>query len=130
MLFISLFNFSHLISQFLSPHHNRRQDQWGGILENRMRFLLETYTAIRAAVGKDFLVDVKLNSADFQKGGFDESESVQVVQKLSEMGIDFIEVSGATTKARKCSPPKTAPANAKSFLSITPKKPVQSAKFR
>ena len=59
-----------------------------------MRFLLETYTAIRAAVGKDFLVGVKLNSADFQKGGFDESESVQVVQKLSEMGIDFIEVSG------------------------------------
>ena len=55
-----------------------------------MRFLLETYTAIRAAVGKDFLVGVKLNSADFQKGGFDESESVQVVQKLSEMGIDFI----------------------------------------
>lgn len=59
-----------------------------------MRFLLETYTAIRATVGKDFLVGVKLNSADFQKGGFDESESVQVVQKLSEMGIDFIEVSG------------------------------------
>jgi alcohol dehydrogenase len=47
-------------------------------------------TLIRAAVGKDFLVGVKLNSADFQKGGFDESESVQVVQKLSEMGIDFI----------------------------------------
>ena len=84
----------YLISQFLSPHHNRRQDPWGGSLENRMRFLLETYTAIRAAVGKDFLVGVKLNSADFQKGGFDESESVQVVQKLSEMGIDFIEVSG------------------------------------
>ena len=84
----------YLISQFLSPHHNRRQDQWGGSLENRMRFLLETYTAIRAAVGKDFLVGIKLNSADFQKGGFDESESVRVVQKLSEMGIDFIEVSG------------------------------------
>nr|WP_282097081.1 hypothetical protein [Haemophilus influenzae] len=84
----------YLISQFLSPHHNRRrQDQWGGSLENRMRFLLETYTAILAAVGKDFLVGVKLNSADFQKGGFDESESVQVVQKLSEMGINFIEVS-------------------------------------
>ena len=84
----------YLISQFLSPHHNRREDQWGGSLENRMRFLLETYTAIRAAVGKDFLVGVKFNSADFQKGGFDENESVQVVQKLSEMGIDFIEVSG------------------------------------
>ena len=84
----------YLISQFLSPHHNRRQDQWGGSLENRMRFLLETYTAIRTVVGKDFLVGVKLNSADFPKGGVDESESVQVVQKLSEMDIDFIEVSG------------------------------------
>lgn len=63
-------------------------------MKNRMSFLLEIYTAIRAAMGKDFLVGVKLNSADFQKGGFDESESVQVVQKLSEMGIDFIEVSG------------------------------------
>lgn len=60
----------------------------------RMRFLLETYAAIRAAVGKDFLVGVKLNSADSQKGSFDESKSAQVVQKLSEMGIDFIEVSG------------------------------------
>ena len=123
----------YLISQFLSPHHNRRQDQWGGSLENRMRFLLETYTAIRAAVGKDFLVGVKLNSADFQKGGFDESESVQVVQKLSEMGIDFIEVSGgnyespqmlaAKDSTRKCSRPKTAPANAKPSSSITPKSP-------
>lgn len=59
-----------------------------------MRFLLETYTAIRTVVGKDFLVGVKLNLADFPKGSVDESESVQVVQKLSEMGIDFIEVSG------------------------------------
>ena len=85
----------YLISQFLLPYHNRRRDQWGGSLENRsMRFLLETHAAIRAAVGKDFLVGVKLNSADFQKDSFDESESVQVVQKLSEMGIDFIEVSG------------------------------------
>ncbi|MDU8022463.1 MAG: NADH oxidase [Neisseria sp.] len=84
----------YLIQQFYSAQSNRRNDQWGGSLENRMRFLLKTYTAIRAAVGKDFLVGVKLNSADFQKGGFDESESVQMVQKLSEMGIDFIEVSG------------------------------------
>ncbi|KIS36686.1 NADH oxidase [Haemophilus influenzae] len=70
----------------------RRQNQWGCNLENRMSFLLETYTAIRTAVGKNFLVGVKLNSADFQDS-FDESESVQVVQKLSEMGINFIEVS-------------------------------------
>ena len=84
----------YLISQFLSPHHNRRHDKWGGSLENRMRFLLAIYQGIRQAVQADFLVGVKLNSADFQKGGFDETESVQVVQKLSELGIDFIEISG------------------------------------
>ena len=84
----------YLISQFLSPHHNRREDEWGGSLANRMNFLLKIYQGIRANVGKDFLVGIKLNSADFQKGGFDESESIQVVQKLSELGIDFIEISG------------------------------------
>lgn len=84
----------YLISQFLSPHHNRREDEWGGSLVNRMNFLLKIYQGIRANVSKDFLVGIKLNSADFQKGGFDESESIQVVQKLSELGIDFIEISG------------------------------------
>lgn len=86
------------INQFLSPHHNRRQDQWSCNLENRISFLLETYTAIRTAVGKNFLVGVKLNSADFQDS-FDESESVQIVQKLSEMGINFIEVSSGNYKS-------------------------------
>ncbi len=84
----------YLISQFLSPHHNRRTDKWGGSLENRMRFLVEIYQAIRAVVQPEFLVGLKLNSADFQKGGFDESDSIQVVQKMSELGIDFIEISG------------------------------------
>lgn len=84
----------YLISQFLSPHHNRRDDEWGGSLENRMRFLVEIYQAIRSSVSTNFLVGVKLNSADFQKGGFDEEQSTQVMAKLSELGIDFIEVSG------------------------------------
>ncbi len=84
----------YLISQFLSPHHNRRQDKWGGSLENRMRFLVEIYHAIRAVVQPEFLVGLKLNSADFQKGGFDETDSLQVVQKMAELGIDFIEISG------------------------------------
>ncbi len=84
----------YLISQFLSPHHNHRHDKWGGSLENRMRLLLAIYQGIRQAVQAEFLVGVKLNSADFQKGIFDETESVQVVQKLSKLGIDFIEISG------------------------------------
>lgn len=84
----------YLINQFLSPHHNRRTDKWGGNLENRMRFLVAIYQAIRAVVQPEFLVGLKLNSADFQKGGFDENDSIQVVQKMSELGIDFIEISG------------------------------------
>ena len=59
-----------------------------------MRFLVEIYHAIRAMVRTEFLVGLKLNSADFQKGGFDEADSIQVVQKMAELGIDFIEISG------------------------------------
>ncbi|WLF83347.1 NADH:flavin oxidoreductase/NADH oxidase family protein [Moraxella sp. ZY210820] len=84
----------YLISQFLSPHHNTRTDDWGGSLANRMNFLLKIYQGIRENVRPDFLVGVKLNSADFQKGGFDENDSLAVVAKLSELGIDFIEISG------------------------------------
>ncbi|WP_444903160.1 NADH:flavin oxidoreductase/NADH oxidase family protein [Microbulbifer sp. CnH-101-E] len=84
----------YLINQFLSPHHNRRNDQWGGTLENRLRFLREVYSAIREAVGEDFPVGVKLNSADFQKGGFSEEESMQVLKALQDEGINLIEISG------------------------------------
>ncbi len=86
----------YLVNQFLSPRHNRRSDRWGGSLENRMRFVLETYRAIRAEVGADFPVGIKLNSADFQHGGFSEEESMQVVQALTGAGIDLIEISGGT----------------------------------
>ncbi|MBO9479607.1 NADH:flavin oxidoreductase/NADH oxidase family protein [Shimia sp. R11_0] len=89
----------YLVSQFLSPHHNRREDQWGGTLENRMRFVLEIYAAIRAATGPDFPIGIKLNSADFQKGGFSEEDSMQVVKALEEAGIDLIEISGGTYEA-------------------------------
>ena len=82
----------YLVSQFLSPHHNVRQDKWGGSLENRMRFVLAVYDKIRENVGPDFPVSIKLNSADFQRGGFAEDESVVVMQTLAEKGIDLIEV--------------------------------------
>ena len=84
----------YLVNQFLSPHHNRRSDQWGGSLENRMRFLREIYRAIRHAVGDEFAIGVKLNSADFQKGGFSEDESMQVLQTLQDDGINLVEISG------------------------------------
>ena len=86
----------YLISQFLSPRHNMRDDQWGGPLENRMRFLLEIYRAIRKEVGDSFPVAVKLNSADFMNGGFSEGDSITVAQALAKEGIDLIEVSGGS----------------------------------
>ncbi len=86
----------YLVSQFLSPHHNQRTDDWGGSAENRMRFVLEIYRAIRKTVGKKFPVGVKLNSSDFMHGGFSEDESVAVAAALADEGIDLIEISGGT----------------------------------
>ena len=84
----------YLMSQFLSPLSNLRTDAWGGPLENRARVLLEIVRQIRKAVGSDFPISVKLNSADFQKGGFSEEESMEVVRWLGEEKIDLLEVSG------------------------------------
>lgn len=86
----------YLVSQFLSPHHNRRIDDWGGSLENRMRFVLEVFRKIRETVGDDFPVGIKLNSADFMKSGFSPEDSMSVVKKLQEEGVDLIEISGGT----------------------------------
>jgi 2,4-dienoyl-CoA reductase-like NADH-dependent reductase (Old Yellow Enzyme family) len=86
----------YLLAQFLSPVVNRRTDAWGGPLENRARLLLEVVRAVRRAVGDDFPVAVKLNSADFQKGGFDLPECVQVARWLAEERIDLLEISGGT----------------------------------
>jgi 2,4-dienoyl-CoA reductase-like NADH-dependent reductase (Old Yellow Enzyme family) len=84
----------YLVSQFLSPLSNRRTDEFGGPLENRARFLLEVIRRIRAACQKKFALSVKLNSADFQKGGFSDDESSIVAKWLEEAGVDLIEVSG------------------------------------
>jgi 2,4-dienoyl-CoA reductase-like NADH-dependent reductase (Old Yellow Enzyme family) len=89
----------YLVSQFLSPDANVREDKWGGSLENRSRFVVEVYRKTRALVGNDFPIGIKLNSADFQKGGFSEDESMEVVKILSTEGIDLIEISGGTYEA-------------------------------
>lgn len=86
----------YLISQFLSPRHNERTDQWGGPIENRFRFLREIYTAAREKTGPDFPIGVKINSADFMKAGFSEEESRYVIGELDRLGVDLIEISGGT----------------------------------
>ncbi|MDB2383580.1 hypothetical protein N9W08_06160 [Porticoccaceae bacterium] len=91
----------YLLSQFLSPRSNLRTDEYGGDLANRARALLAVVASVRAAVGPDFPVAVKLNSADFQKGGFAFEESLQVAQWLQEASIDLIEISGGHLRTAK-----------------------------
>ncbi|MBB3663571.1 2,4-dienoyl-CoA reductase-like NADH-dependent reductase (Old Yellow Enzyme family) [Prauserella sediminis] len=86
----------YLISQFLSPATNRRTDAWGGDRDRRRRFLIEIVRAVRAEIGEVVPLAVKLNSADFQRGGFDQFESAAVVSALADEGIDLLEISGGT----------------------------------
>lgn len=89
----------YLLSQFLSPISNRRQDQWGGSIENRARLLIDIVKAVRGAVSPRFVVAVKLNSADFQRGGFTPEEALRVVEMLNELKVDLVELSGGSYEA-------------------------------
>ncbi|QXH44305.1 NADH:flavin oxidoreductase/NADH oxidase family protein [Pseudomonas xanthosomatis] len=89
----------YLLSQFLSPLSNQRQDRWGGSLANRSRLLLEVVKAVRGAVSPGFSVAVKLNSADFQRGGFEPADARQVVLWLNELAVDLVELSGGSYEA-------------------------------
>ncbi|MDB5978798.1 MAG: fmn oxidoreductase [Nevskia sp.] len=89
----------YLLSQFLSPLSNQRNDRWGGTLENRARLLLETVQAVRAVVTPQFGVGVKLNSADFQRGGFAAEDALGVVRMLNELPVDLVELSGGSYEA-------------------------------
>jgi 2,4-dienoyl-CoA reductase-like NADH-dependent reductase (Old Yellow Enzyme family) len=91
----------YLLSEFLSPDINNRTDAWGGSIENRARIHLEIIKRCRQEVGEDFPISVKLNSADFQKGGFSPDESIKVAQMLENAGIDIIEISGGTYEQPK-----------------------------
>ena len=86
----------YLLSQFLSPHTNKRTDSWGGSIENRGRLLQAIIRKMRAELGKDFPISVKLNSSDFQKGGLTEDESLKVIKMLEKEKIDLLEISGGT----------------------------------
>ena len=91
----------YLLSEFLSPDINTRDDAWGGGLENRSRMHLEIIKKCRAEVGDDFPISMKLNSADFQKGGFSENESIEVAKILEDAGLDLLEISGGTYEQPK-----------------------------
>jgi 2,4-dienoyl-CoA reductase-like NADH-dependent reductase (Old Yellow Enzyme family) len=94
----------YLINQFLSPLTNNRQDQYGGSIENRCRFLMEVYDEIRQMVGKDFTVFIKLNAADYLEQGLELEDALFAAKMLSQKGIDAIEVSAGTGASKKKSP--------------------------
>lgn len=89
----------YLLSQFLSPLTNKRVDQWGGSLENRARLLIDVIRSVCSVVSRGFTVAVKLNSADFQRGGFSSDDAAHVVSLLNEMPVDVVELSGGTYEA-------------------------------
>ncbi|WP_219837634.1 NADH:flavin oxidoreductase/NADH oxidase family protein [Paenibacillus sp. R14(2021)] len=91
----------YLFTQFLSPLTNHRTDRWGGSLPNRARFLLRVIEAVREATGRDFPIGIKLNSSDFQKGGFTHAECIELVKILNGTGLDLLELSGGTLEQPK-----------------------------
>jgi len=85
---------TYLINQFLSPYYNRREDQYGGSLDNRMRLLLEIYAEIRKLVGNEYPILVKLTASEFFEGGLTFDETRIVCKKLEAIGVDAIIISG------------------------------------
>jgi 2,4-dienoyl-CoA reductase-like NADH-dependent reductase (Old Yellow Enzyme family) len=83
-----------LLSEFLSPHTNRRTDEWGGTPERRRRFVIEAFRRARAAAGPNLAVTVKLNCEDFIQDGLSLAESCEAARALAAEGVDAIEVSG------------------------------------
>jgi len=94
----------YLINQFLSPLTNRRDDEYGGSMDNRCRFMIEVYWKVREAVGKDYPVFIKLNATDNLEGGLELKDAIYAAELLDQEGIDAIEVSGGTPASEDKSP--------------------------
>ena len=98
----------YLLSQFLSPYYNRREDAYGGSIENRARIHLEVLSAVRQAVGDDYPILIKLNCRDFTDEGLSLEDSIAAVKMFEEGGLDALELSGGVvTGAGKSLPSRT-----------------------
>jgi 2,4-dienoyl-CoA reductase-like NADH-dependent reductase (Old Yellow Enzyme family) len=83
----------YLLHQFLSPISNRRSDQYGGSLENRLRYPLEVFDAVRAAFPADKPVGIKVSSTDWVDGGWDIAQTIELAKQLKKRGVDWIDAS-------------------------------------
>ncbi len=90
----------YLICAFASPYANKRTDEYGGSLENRMRFSLEVFEAVREEVGHDYPVGFRISADEFVDGGFTLDETTVMAKQLEEAGIDFLDVSCGNYDAR------------------------------
>jgi 2,4-dienoyl-CoA reductase-like NADH-dependent reductase (Old Yellow Enzyme family) len=93
-----------LLSQFLSPVFNKRQDEYGGSIQNRTKIHLEIYQSVREVVGQDYPIVIKMNCGDFVENGLEVEDSIQAAKIFSAMGFDAIELSGGFIKTGKLSP--------------------------
>ena len=98
----------YLLSQFLSPFFNKRTDEYGGTIENRTRVILEVIESIRASVGHDFPVLIKINSEDFLDKGLAVDDMLHAAALLEQAGIDAIELSGGTAYSGRRIPVRIA----------------------
>lgn len=96
----------YLLNQFLSPYFNKRSDNYGGTIENRVRFVIEIVQAIRDRVGPAFPILIKLNSEDFLHGGATVDDMFGVASILDKTSIDCIEMSGGTFLSHDLAPPR------------------------
>lgn len=85
-----------LLSQFLSPLFNHRDDQYGGSVMARSRIIVEIIEQVRAAVGAQFPIGIKLNSSDLLEGGLTQQDALEVIRLLDDTSLDLIEISGGT----------------------------------
>ena len=90
------FSHGYLIHQFLSPHSNRREDQYGGTFENRLRFGTQVIAAVRQQVGSDFPIVVRLNANDYVEGGLTIEYAIETAQRLEVLGVSGISVTFGT----------------------------------
>ncbi|MBN2640317.1 MAG: NADH:flavin oxidoreductase [Victivallales bacterium] len=86
----------YLLSEFLSPYYNRRNDEYGGSISNRVRIIVEILKAVKDKCGKAYPVMIKINSEDFIPGGLNIDDSLEAVKILQSHGLNAVEVSGGT----------------------------------
>lgn len=107
----------YLLSQFLSSRVNKRNDKWGGSLENKSRIVFRVIEEIKKRVDTSkFLISIKMNSADFSEGGLTEEESREVAKQLDEAGLDLIELSGGSYESLAFSHQKESTKNREAFF--------------